>query len=182
MSEIMENGFQGKSASGVYVSNELLEYLEDTFDSQGGSSSLAGDGLASCVLGFDHYDQERSRMILLATDNEILGDQIYTLKDAIDFAKRQNVVVTALYPSDGSTFLSSEGRELERLVKETGGEFYDASNPASVQGVIAAIEEQQKVDLEGSGEMLETDKPASALAWTVLGMFALFGMIALGRV
>lgn len=28
MSEIMENGFQGKSASGVYVSNELLEYLD----------------------------------------------------------------------------------------------------------------------------------------------------------
>ncbi|MDN6565853.1 MAG: hypothetical protein L0K65_02225 [Actinomyces sp.] len=173
---LMTDGFRGKSDSGVYVSSELLDFLEGTQDPEGQLASLAGDGLAGCVLGFDHTDQERSRMVILATDNEVLGPQIYTLTQAVTFARQQGVVVTALYPGD-TTYLSSEGQELRDQVRLTGGEFHDAAEPSAVQGIIAEIEAQQRVDLDGSATTVETDRPGRALAW--LGV-ALVALLALG--
>ena len=43
-------------------------------------SSLAGDGLASCAQAFDNQGLERSRSIILATDNQVIdpdNEQIY---------------------------------------------------------------------------------------------------------
>ena len=70
------------------------------------ASSLAGDGLAACVLGFDHTDSERSRLILYATDNEVMGSQIYTLPQAMKFAADHDVVVTVVYPGMKGPYLS----------------------------------------------------------------------------
>lgn len=178
--DLMSSGYLGSTKDGVYVSQELLDFLEPIDDPNYQVSSLSGDGLASCVLGFDHTDQERSRMILLATDNEVLGDQIYTLAQAVEFARNQDVVVTALYPGS-TTYLTAEGEELRSLVRSTGGQFYDASDPSSVQGIIADIEAQQRVDLEGSATTVETDRPGTALAWVALTLLALLGVGAWAR-
>ena len=178
--DLMTSGYLGSSTDGVYVSNELLDFLEPIDDPDLRSSSLAGDGLAACVLGFDHTDQERSRMILLATDNEVLGDQIYTLAQAMDFARRQGVVVTALYPGS-TTDLSAEGQELRTLVGTTGGAFYDAWDPSSVDGIITDIEAQQRVEVEGSATTVETDRPGTALAWVAACLLALLGVGAWAR-
>lgn len=178
--DLMSSGYLGSTKDGVYVSQELLDFLTPIDDPYQQVSSLAGDGLASCVLGFDHTDQERSRMILLATDNEVLGDQIYTLAQAMKFARDQHVVVTALYPGD-TTYLTAEGEELRTLVETTGGQFYDASNPSSVQGIVSDIEKQQRVDLEGSATTVETDRPGTAIAWIAVALLALLGVGAWAR-
>lgn len=173
--DLMTNGYQGASSDGVYVTSELLDFLEATEDPNGQLSSLSGDGLAGCVLGFDHTDQERSRMVILATDNEVLGAQIYTLPQAVEFARQQGVVVTALYPGD-TTYLTSEGTELRDQVRLTGGDFHDAAQPSSVDGIIAEIEAQQRVDLEGSATTVETDRPGRALAWVGVALVALLAL------
>lgn len=139
-----------------------------------------GDGLASCVMGFDHKDKTRSRTILLATDNEVWGEGIYNLSEAIAFAKRQNVTVTALYPGS-MDMLSSEAIDLRDQVQSTGGDFYDASSPASVDSVVQQIEAEQKEDLDSNGKMLETDRPTAALGWTLVGVVSLLGLLAFGR-
>ncbi len=177
---IMSQGYQGQDDTGVYVSSELYDFLEATDDPDMEVSSLAGDGLASCVLGFDHTDQERSRMVILATDNEVLGAQIYTLAQAVDFARQQHVVVTALYPGD-TTSLSAEGQELRDQVRLTGGDFYDAHDPSSVDGIVAEIEAQQLAEVQGSATTLETDRPGAPLAWAALGLLALLAVGAWAR-
>ena len=46
------------------------------------TQSQIGDGLASCVQRFDRKEDDRSRAIVLASDNEPLGSGIFTITDA----------------------------------------------------------------------------------------------------
>lgn len=165
----------------ISVTPTLEKYLRPLLpDDDEEKASLVGDGLASCVLGFDRTDKERSRTILLATDNEVYGQGIYDLAEAIEFAKSQKVTVSALYP--GSEYaMTSEAYELRDQVRSTGGDFYDASSPSAVDEVVKQIESEQKQDLEKAGKMVETDRPGAALGWTIVGVLSLFGMLALGR-
>ena len=171
MSDTIDTGLiqVGGKISGT---RELFEYLE--------VSSLVGDGLASCIMGFDHNDKQRSRTILLATDNEVYGSGVYDLSEAIEFAKSQGVTVTALYPGS-DTSLSSEAIQLRDEVRKTGGDFYDASSPSAVDSVVRQIEAEQKEELDSAGKMIETDRPGAALGWTLVGVVSLLGLLAFGR-
>ncbi len=173
---LMKTGYLGQDLDGVYVSRELSDFLEPTVDPTETVSSLSGDGLAGCVLGFDRTNTERSRLVVLATDNEVLGSEIYTLSQAIDLAKQQGVTVIGLYPGNTSV-LPSEGEELRDLVRSTGGDFYDAKDPGSVDGIISDIESHQRVDLEGS-TVVETDRPEGPLTWVVVALIALLAIAA----
>lgn len=170
---VISSGYLGEQGDYVLVTQELSEYLEGV-DSLDGTeiASLVGDGLASCVLGFDNRDQERSRTIILATDNEVMGDQIYTLQEAVEFATQQNIEIIALYPGNGSSesTLSSEGSELKTVVEEAGGEFYFANDAAAIQGIIERIESTQTSELEDEMQVVETDLPDSPVQWACCGL------------
>ena len=159
---------------------ELFEYLEPVLDENQEVSSLVGDGLASCIMGFDHNDKQRSRTILLATDNEVYGEGVYDLSEAIEFAKKQGVTVTALYPGS-DTNLGYQAQQLRDEVRKTGGDFYDASSPSAVDSVVRQIEAEQKEELDSAGKMVETDRPGAALGWTLVGVVSLLGLLAFGR-
>ena len=180
MSDKIDRGFS-QIGNKMYLTKELEAYLQPTFsgpDDRRGS--LVGDGLASCVLGFDHTDKKRSRTILLATDNEVFGEGIYNLAESIEFAKSQGVTVSVLYP--GSSYsLKAEGAELQDQVKSTGGSFYDASSPSAVDEVVRQIESEQKEELDSAGKLVETDRPGAALGWTIVGVLSLLGLLAFGR-
>ena len=179
MSDTIDTGLiqVGGKISGT---RELFEYLEPVLDENQEVSSLVGDGLASCIMGFDHNEKQRSRTILLATDNEVYGSGVYDLSEAIEFAKSQGVTVTALYPGS-DTSLSSEAIQLRDEVRKTGGDFYDASSPSAVDSVVRQIEAEQKEELDSAGKMIETDRPGAALGWTLVGVVSLLGLLAFGR-
>ena len=179
MSDTIDTGLiqVGGKISGT---RELFEYLEPVLDENQEVSSLVGDGLASCVMGFDHNDKQRSRTILLATDNEVYGDGVYDLSEAIEFAKSQGVTVTALYPGS-DTNLGYQAQQLRDEVRKTGGDFYDASSPSAVDSVVRQIEAEQKEELDSAGKMIETDRPGAALGWTLVGVVSLLGLLAFGR-
>ena len=179
MSDTIDTGLIqiGGKVSGT---RELFEYLEPVLDENQEVSSLVGDGLASCVMGFDHNDKQRSRTILLATDNEVYGDGVYDLSEAIEFAKKQGVTVTALYPGS-DTNLGYQAQQLRDEVRKTGGDFYDASSPSAVDSVVRQIEAEQKEELDSAGKMVETDRPGAALGWTLVGVVSLLGLLAFGR-
>ena len=179
MSDTIDTGLiqVGGKISGT---RELFAYLEPVLDENQEVSSLVGDGLASCIMGFDHNDKQRSRTILLATDNEVYGSGVYDLSEAIEFAKSQGVTVTALYPGS-DTSLSSEAIQLRDEVRKTGGDFYDASSPSAVDSVVRQIEAEQKEELDSAGKMIETDRPGAALGWTLVGVVSLLGLLAFGR-
>lgn len=179
MSDTIDTGLIqiGGKVSGT---RELFEYLEPVLDENQQVSSLVGDGLASCIMGFDHNDKQRSRTILLATDNEVYGAGVYDLSEAIEFAKSQGVTVTALYPGSDIS-LTYQGLQLRDEVRKTGGDFYDASSPSAVDSVVKQIEAEQKEELDSAGKMLETDRPVTALGWTLFGVVSLLGLLAFGR-
>ena len=179
MSDTIDTGLiqVGGKISGT---RELFEYLEPVLDEKQEVSSLVGDGLASCVMGFDHNDKQRSRTILLATDNEVYGSGVYDLSEAIEFAKKQGVTVTALYPGS-DTNLGYQAQQLRDEVRKTGGDFYDASSPSAVDSVVRQIEAEQKEELDSAGKMIETDRPGAALGWTLVGVVSLLGLLAFGR-
>lgn len=180
MADQIDRGYS-QIGQNIYVTKELEAYLKPTLaNDDERRASLVGDGLASCVLGFDHTDKERSRTILLATDNEVFGEGIYNLSEAIEFAKGQGVTVSVLYP--GSKYgMKDEGVELRDQVKSTGGEFYDASSPSAVDDVVRQIESEQKEELDSAGKLVETDRPGAALGWTIVGVLSLLGLLAFGR-
>ena len=179
MSDTIDTGLIqiGGKISGT---RELFEYLEPVLDENQEVSSLVGDGLASCIMGFDHNDKQRSRTILLATDNEVYGSGVYDLSEAIEFAKKQGVTVTALYPGS-DTNLGYQAQQLRDEVRKTGGDFYDASSPSAVDSVVRQIEAEQKEELDSAGKMIETDRPGAALGWTLVGVVSLLGLLAFGR-
>ena len=179
MSDTIDTGLirVGGRLSGT---QELFDYLAPVMDEDQEVSSLVGDGLSSCIMGFDHNDKQRSRTILLATDNEVYGDGVYDLSEAIEFAKKQGVTVTALYPGS-DTNLGYQAQQLRDEVRKTGGDFYDASSPSAVDSVVRQIEAEQKEELDSAGKMVETDRPGAALGWTLVGVVSLLGLLAFGR-
>ena len=179
MSDTIDTGLiqVGGKLSGT---RELFEYLEPVLDENQEVSSLVVAGLASCIMGFDHNDKQRSRTILLATDNEVYGEGVYDLSEAIEFAKKQGVTVTALYPGSDAN-LGYQAQQLRDEVRKTGGDFYDASSPSAVDSVVRQIEAEQKEELDSAGKMIETDRPGAALGWTLVGVVSLLGLLAFGR-
>lgn len=169
--KIIRDGYRGRYEDYVLVSPELSDYLHGVeSDGPDQAASLIGDGLATCVLGFDRRDQERSRTVILATDNEVNGKQLYELEEAIALAEEQKVNIIALYPG-ASGMLTTEGQQMKELVEAAGGEFYQADDPGAIPGIIANIQEQQLASADGAKRVIYTDKPERSLlvaAWAFL--------------
>lgn len=181
MGDVMQRGYLGSEGNQVFVTQELQDYLSGIDAPEGQMvSSLSGDGLASCVTGFDVRDQKRSRTVILATDNEVLGPQIYTLAQAVQFARKNDVRVIALSPKKNG-YLTSDAEQMRTLVLDEGGLFYDASDPSAVSGILDRIESDQKTALGGAVRTLQTDRPGSALAWAAVGLLGLLVFAAWGR-
>lgn len=178
---VIDRGYIGPDGEYVLVTAELSAYL-DGVDAPDGQpiSSLVGDGLATCVMGFDALDTTRSRTIILATDNEVMGEQIYTLAEAVDSAANNNIDIIALYPAVGGV-LKAEGEQMKALVEGAGGDFYDASDPAAISQIIDRIEAEQLADLEGEVRTVESTVPLTALSWTAVGLLAFLAVAAVRR-
>ena len=178
LSSLLRNGVISKTSNGYRITNDLARYLEGTEDPDEQAASLIGDGLASCVLGFDHTDQERSRTIILASDNEVNGEGLYSLKEAIDFAKRQKVEVIGLYPGSA---LTTEGEDMKNQIESTGGEFYTMSSSGTVDSIIQNIEAQQKREVEGDARVTVTDRVNTPVAWLAVAIVAFLGLIGFAK-
>ncbi|WP_418606304.1 hypothetical protein [Georgenia sp. SUBG003] len=112
---------------------EALEKLEDflvgTVSLDNESSSLVGDGLATCALAFDASETERSRSIILATDNLVLGTPIYALPEAADLAAERDITVHGMYASLTDAGSARAKAEMQKVVTSGGGLFFEADDP-----------------------------------------------------
>ena len=179
---LIDSGYLGPEGDYVLVTHELADYLEG-IEAPGGEkiSSLVGDGLATCVMGFDATDADRSRTIVLATDNEVMGEQIYSLAEAVEFATSRNVDIIALYPSEGGV-LTAEGEQLRSVVQGAGGDFYDASDPSVVPQIVDKIAADQLAEVGEDAQVVETTVPKTALLWLAGSLLAFLGVAGVRRV
>ncbi len=138
----------------------------------GNGASLIGDGLAACAMAFDHPDDERSRSIIFATDNEINGASIVALPEAAAYAKSIGVRVFALNPVQGKD--ADVSAELSDAAETTGGAAYGLRDTTTVADIVAQVQEQEATELKGQAQVVWTDDPN---LWIVVLLVSMLSFI-----
>ncbi|WP_143082732.1 VWA domain-containing protein [Cellulomonas sp. KH9] len=132
-----------------------------------GQASLIGDGVASCTLLFDQHDADRSRSMVLATDNEVWGDPVYTLSEAADLAAARGVVLHALYPAHRDMGAATPAA-LRAAAEGTGGTFAAAEDADAVPAILAQVQQAQLAAMEADPEQVVTDD-SDVWVWLLYG-------------
>jgi Ca-activated chloride channel family protein len=170
-------------------------FLDGTWTGRG--SSLIGDGLASCVDSFPDLpsvpeqgspqeqgsppDQEaakRSRSVVLATDNFVSGDPIFTLDQAAALAAEKDVRVYALNPGDfdyGSG-PGQPGAQLKAAAEATGGAYYPVDSSEAVAGIVRMVQQTETAALRGAPRAVVSDRPDLPLTVALLSGLVLAGV------
>ncbi|HEY0189346.1 MAG TPA: VWA domain-containing protein [Cellulomonas sp.] len=170
--EGVENGWAATYA-------DLERYEEFTAGTLGmgyDQASLIGDGLASCSLLFDEEGSDRSRSIVLVTDNELLGDPVYTLQQAADLAASRDITLFGLFGGASDLRGTSLNREFDSAVQGAGGRTWFADDAGVVEEIVVDVMAQQAVDLDAAPEVRVTDRPTT---WFVVLLLALGAFLVL---
>lgn len=145
----------------------------------GDGSSLVGDGLASCVVRFDKTETDRSRSVILVTDNFVAGQPIFTLAQAAALAADRGVRVYGINPGDSSSrdYLDNLAVEFQSAVLDSGGAYYALDDPSVVPEVVDQITSEQASVLPGTPQVQVTERPQPWiwLAFAGLTSLAVFG-------
>lgn len=150
--------------------DRLIDYLAGTTGMGDNESSLVGDGLATCALMFDEQETERSRSIILATDNQVLGNPVYTLPEAGDLVAERGISLFGIYAGETTSSSAAEEKEYRDVVESHDGLFFEASDADLVSQVVDQIAAQQAVDLDADTDVVITDRPERFFAWLVVAI------------
>src|SRR5690606_2953411 len=112
--------------------DRLEEFVAGTMSLDPNSSSLVGDGLATCAYAFDETDTERSRSIIIATDNQVLGEPIYGLQEAADLAAERDIRLYGLFASSDESYSPENEEAYRQAITGHGGLVYNADDPGAV--------------------------------------------------
>ncbi|HJV97980.1 MAG TPA: VWA domain-containing protein [Arthrobacter sp.] len=170
-------------------------FLDGTWNGRG--SSLIGDGLASCVESFpatdgapqanvpqDNAPQDhpadgspRSRSVVLATDNFLSGDPIFTLEQAGALAQERDVRVYALNPGDFDygTAAGQPGALLRAAAEATGGAYYPLDSADAVPGIVRYVQATEAAAIQGAPRAVASDRPDVPLTVALLSGLVLAG-------
>lgn len=119
-------------------------------------SSIISDGLASCVYNFPDLTENRSRIIIFSTDNEMSGEPIITLSEAANLCKEKNITV---YPIAPSSVRKTDLEGLKNVAKVTGGEVYTETTSNTTTSIVKNINEKAKSVTKTSVKKDKVDVP-----------------------
>ena len=106
----------------AYVDGEkITDYYKHMGTLSDYGSSFIGDGLASCLYNFPDLKEndERTRLIIFTTDNELNGTPFVTLEEAAALCKKNKVRVFGIAPEN-----VADEAQFKRAVESTGGGYY----------------------------------------------------------
>ena len=121
-----------------------------------------------------HLDDERSRSVILATDNELAGASILTVEEAAQYARAQQVRVFALNPVQGKD--AEVSAQLSQAAAITGGQSYALRDTTTVADIVAQIQKQEARALQGQAQVVWVDTPN---LWMALMLVAILGFVVL---
>lgn len=175
-----------------YAAEQLAE-AKEALDSGAGSffdgtwngagSSLIGDGLASCVQSFPDDTgtdgAKRSRSVVLATDNFLSGEPIFSLEEAAALAADKKVKVYALNPSDMDYGNQPDepGAQLRAATERTEGAYFTVDSAEAVPGIVGKVQETEATSYRAAPQAVVADAPAWPLG---IALVAGTGMLVLG--
>jgi len=134
--------------------------------------SQMGDGLASCVQRFDRRDEERSRAIVLASDNEPIGTGIFSVPDAAAYALEQKVVVHGI-AAPKTAERPAAVDQFEAAVTSTGGTFSLLGADGSTRTVIEAIADLEAKPIRRPPLVQVLDRPGLGTGLVATGLAGL---------
>ena len=167
----------------VENANYLQKYIEEgtLIGAENRGSSIIGDGLATCIYNFTNLEENRTRIIIFSTDNELEGEELITLQKAAEIAKSKNITVYGIAPSTIGSYCYGEGHDhsnaepdFKKAVQTTGGDLYIESSNATAKSIINNIEKQQKTLLQGQKETRKIDKPEVPFIMLLISLLILF--------
>lgn len=135
-------------------------------------ASLVPDGLAACAQEFDQAEKDRSRSIILATDNEVNGEPLYTLDEAAKTLADRDISLYTFYPG-ASECSQTCADELKQVTESHGGHFYSSSDPDAIPAILAEIQRTQAVEMGATPTVLRTDHPLFGWIVTYLAVLGL---------
>jgi len=126
-------------------------------DFQSGTS-LVSDGLSTCIQHMG-TTQGRSQSVILATDNEVNGTPVLDMLQAVALAKQHNIHIYAIDPGVSDPQLAGDHAQLKIITKETGGSYYQLSDPNTVSSIIGTISQQDPENFIGLPQLATNDNP-----------------------
>jgi DNA gyrase/topoisomerase IV subunit B len=107
-------------------------------------------------------DEDRTRIIIFATDNDVAGTETVTLEEACTLCKKYNVNLYAYCPSaEINTYTSKEKIESYKnaVEKNAGGKFYTGELEKMTSNIVNEIKETKTSLLKASKKTYVTDHP-----------------------
>ena len=104
-------------------------------------SSIIGDGLAAGAYEFYDEKNERTKVMIFTSDNDLYGTPIYTLDEAADICVENNITVFGV----GTKEMVQENMdEMKAAVEKTGGKFFLEESSGSFDEIANDIEKMSK--------------------------------------
>ncbi len=164
---------------------EKLEYYDagTLVNNYTKGSSLIGEGLASCVYSFPRLSEDRTRIIIMATDNAQmeLSEPLIEVDGATDLAIKNHIKMFGLFP-DQETYnkgnysdYSADLKEFQADVERTGGTFYQQSRTLTVEDIVADIQRQEALEVDELIITKEIDQPEGFVIALLVFMTLGFG-------
>ncbi len=136
-------------------------------DNYNAGSSLIGDGLASTVFQFPDIkdeDVDRTRVIILATDNELYGEPFVQLNEATDLCVKYGITCFAAAPEYVVDY-----DDYERCIKSTGGDLFTLADDDMPKDLINAVEKTDTSVIYKS-EKTTTEYPESLVGFLTIAL------------
>ena len=122
-------------------------------------SSLIGTGLAATVNNFAGLGEEgdnRTRVVIISTDNDVMGNEIITMPEAGDILRDRKIVCYGIAPD----FIYPDDRqEFQRTVEETGGKLFIEGKSGNVDTIVAEIQKLEATQIETKKEYNDVEYP-----------------------
>ena len=131
-----------------YISAGTLVGNEDR------GSSLIGDGLAAGAYEFCDEKNERTKVMIFTSDNDLQGTPIFTLNEAADICVENDITVFGV----GTKEMYQDDRdEMKAAIEKTGGKFFLEESSGSFDEIANDIEKMSKSLLREDTHIKTTD-------------------------
>lgn len=155
----MAKGLKYLASNDFYYYDEeevmMLNYLISgtQLDCETRGSSLIGDGLAAAAYDFSK-DDDRTKLIIFTTDNELAGEPLVTLSEAADICVKKDIKVYGIGTKEMGSF---EMMEMKQAMLKTGGKFYLEESAGTFKQIVEDINKESTSLINIETEILEID-------------------------
>lgn len=145
---------------------------------EGDGSSLVPDGIASCALSFPDTEDERSRSLVVATDNQVEGVTLTEMPQVGALVQERGIRVYSIFPLFAyESQTRSETVEMRDLANQSGGAFYAIDNLQATEWIVGRIDQTEATLLESQATLVRTPEPTR---WLAVAAVAALAVLALG--